>query len=166
MCYPFCCLFPRLLFPLKSLFFSLVFTIFFCEEELLFICNIWGGCSDLNGRCLYILLDIEIDLLRDCKFKSREKVSCCVSWTSDLCYFKVELRHIIPCVPQKWCNRFLSGRIVWPICCPSERLLVSLLPTKCVQTQELPCRLPRILSSKSNFLVVRGRIFLIQTTGA
>ena len=37
-----------------------------------------------------------------------------------------------------------------------------MFPTGCVQTRGMPCRLPKVLSSKLTFLVVLGRIFLIQ----
>ena len=57
----------------------------------------------------------------------------------------------------------LSGRIAWPICCPSERLLILVLPTKNVRTQQMPCILTRFLSSKSPSLTLRGRKLLIQT---
>ena len=73
-----------------------------------------------------------------------------------MCYFKVELQHITACVPQRRWNGFCLRE-------SCERLLHLLLPTKSVRTREMPCRLPRILSSKSTSLVVRGRNFLIQT---
>ena len=60
----------------------------------------------------------------------------------------------------------LSGKIVSLICYPSERLLVLLLPTRCVQTKGMPCRLPGIFSSKLTSLVVPARKFLTQTQQA
>ena len=60
----------------------------------------------------------------------------------------------------------LSGTIVWRTYCLSERLLVLLLSTKCVQNGEMPCRLPWILSNKMISLVVRGRKISIQTRQA
>ena len=55
------------------------------------------------------------------------------------------------------------GRILWWICCPSGRLLVSLLPTRCVQIRRRPCKLPKFLLSRSTSSVVLARKFLIQT---
>ena len=40
---------------------------------------------------------------------------------------------------------------------------VLMFPTDCVQTQEMPCRLPKILSSKLTSWAVRGKRLLIQT---
>ena len=73
--------------------------------------------------------------------------------------FKVELQHTITCVPQRWWNSFCLEKISWPICYPSKRLMVLLLPTTCVQTRVRPCNLPRILLIKSTSLVVQGKNF-------
>ena len=41
---------------------------------------------------------------RDFNIKSREKVSCSVDWSSNVCYFEVELLYIITCIPECWWN--------------------------------------------------------------
>ena len=81
------------------IFFSFTLTICLCEEKLFFICNVWGRFWHLYGCCLHILPDFEMDLLRDFWFRPGEKVSCCVDWTSVMCYFKLKLQHIFTCVP-------------------------------------------------------------------
>ena len=35
-----------------------------------------------------------------------KKVSCCVIWISDMCYFEVELQHILAKGPQRWWEGF------------------------------------------------------------
>ena len=54
------------------------------------------------GFCLNIVPDFETYLLRDFKFISGEKASCSVDWSSNVCYFKVKLQHIITCIPECW----------------------------------------------------------------
>ena len=55
------------------------------------------------------------------------------------------------------------GKTLWRICCLSKQLLVSSLPTRCMQIRGRPCKLPKNLLSKLTFWVVPARKFLIQT---
>ena len=58
---------------------------------------------------------------------------------------------------------FSSGVNAWPTCYLSARFLVLLLPTKSVQTQEMPCRLPKVPLSRQTFWVAQGKRLLIRT---
>ena len=56
----------------------------------------------------------------------------------------------------------LFGKSGWLTWCLSRQLLALLLPTKCVQTREMPYRLPKFLLSIRTFSIVQGRKFLSQ----
>ena len=108
-------LLPILLHFSEIVFSFVGFVLQFCpeylrEKELFFICNIWGRCWHLYGCCLNVFLDFEMDLFRNFQFQSWEKVGRCVNWTSDMCYFRVKLQHIIACIPQGWWNGFRLGK--------------------------------------------------------
>ena len=80
-----------------------------------------------------------------------------------MCFFKVELQHIIARVPQRLWNSFSLEKNGWPFYCPLWQSSVLMLPTECVQTQEVPCRLPKILLCKLTSWVARWKRFLIPT---
>ena len=88
----------------QGLFFILIFIIRLREEKLFFVCDVWRGYFDINKRCLHNLPDFATDLPRDFEFQFGEKFSCCVDWAREVCYFEIELQHLIEGVLQTCWN--------------------------------------------------------------
>ena len=143
----------KLFFPFKGLLHWLIVEVCLWEEKLLFICDIGGRGCHLDGCCLDIFPEFETYLLRDFKFKSGEKFSSSLDWTSNVCFFEVKLQHMITyhMHSRVLAGSPLFGKSGWRTCCPSEQLLALLLPTECVQTREMPFILPKILLSLWTF---------------
>ena len=83
------------------------------------------------------------------------ETSCCADWTSDMCYFEIELQHIIACVPQSTVQEKRETELL------SVKTIVGFdaFHKLFLQTQKLLFRSPRFVSSKLIFLVVRGEDF-------
>ena len=96
----------------EGLFFWFVRVVCLCEEKLFFVSDIRGRGRHLNGRCVDIFPGFETYPLRDFKFKSGKKVGCSVDWSSNVCYFKVKLQHIITSIPECWWDCFVWKKLV------------------------------------------------------
>ena len=137
------CIFWGLFIPLTGLFSWLILGLCLGEEEVLVVSNVWWRCCHLNGCPLYVFPDFEKHLLvnMNSSLQSGGKMSCCVDWTSVVCYFGIKLQRTVTCIPQRCKEMLICGRNVWLTCCLSGRSLPLLFPIECDQTPEKPCGL-------------------------
>ena len=95
-----------------------IFIVCLSEEDMFFISGVQGSCCNLNGCCSNVFLDLEKYLFRGFEFQFGEKVSCCVDWASNVCYFEAKLQQKVTCVLQRWWNCFhLEETHDWLVIC-------------------------------------------------
>ena len=74
-------------------------------------------------------------------------------------FFEVKLQHIIACIPECWRNCLCLEKAGDGL----GQLFALLLPTECVQTREMPLRLPKFFLEFMDILSYAGRKILSQT---
>ena len=101
ICCPLLRILSRSFFSFKGLSLWLVTSVCVYEEKL-FFSDIRRRGGHLDRCCLDIFPDFGTYLLRDFKFKSGEKISCSVDWSSNVCYLEIKLQHIVTSIPECW----------------------------------------------------------------
>ena len=81
-------------------------------------------------------------------------------------YFKINLYYVVTCIPRCCWNCFCLEKSRDGLVIGQNDCRFFLLPTKCVRTREMPCKLPKTLLTIWTSWAAQGRTFPIRTPQA
>ena len=131
-------------------------------KKMFFARDIRGRGGHFDRCCFDIFPDFETYLHRDFEFQSGKKISASVDWSSNVCFFEVELQHIVTCIPECWWNCLcLENTCDGLIVCQNKCWLCS--PQNVCKLEKCHVKCQKLLLKKWTFWVARGRKSLSQT---